>query len=224
MRTITFLIIILLGCTQAMFSQSDTLIGVLHDAKKKPVKNHPVTLGSENPITVKTNRQGMFTIPNADLEDTLHIVVKKDNREVHIPVKGFNYITIDLTQTSFEADHRLEATPEIQEIIERERNKIVSSSVMSRSEIEKSRCQDIECVLRRLSGVTIVGGSVRIRGGINSLNATSGALIVVNGVPGDMSLLSSFHVRDIERIEALKDASQYGARGTNGAIIITTRN
>lgn len=222
MKTITILTVFLLAFTQTILSQNDTLIGVLHDAKDKPVKNMYVTLGSENPIIVKTNRQGVFTIPNANLNDTLYIEIKKDKREIHIPVKGYNYLTIALTQTAYEADHRLEPTPELQEILARERNKMASSSVMNKSEIEKSRCQDIYCLLRRLSGVTVVNGTIRMRGGVNSLNSSGSALIVVNGVPGDNSLLNTFHIKDIEQIEALKDASLYGARGTNGAIIITT--
>ncbi|MDR0429814.1 MAG: TonB-dependent receptor plug domain-containing protein [Tannerellaceae bacterium] len=224
MRAITLFTLVLLACGETAVSQGDTLIGVLHDAKNKPVKNHRVTLGSEEPITVRTNRKGMFIIPEANLNDTLYLVIKENEREVQIPVKGYNYLTIDLTKTAFEADYRLATTPEMQEILARERNKMLSSSVMNKSEIEKSGCQDINCLLRRLNGVTIVGGTVRMRGGVNSLNSGNSALIIVNGVPGDASLLSTFHVKDIERIEALKDASQYGARGTNGALIITTRN
>jgi TonB-dependent SusC/RagA subfamily outer membrane receptor len=222
MRTITILTVALLSFSQLILSQNDTLTGVLRDAKNKPVRNHFVTLGSETPVTVKTNRQGVFTIPHANLNDTLYIEIKKDKNEIYIPVKGYNYLTITLTQTAYKADHRLEPSPELQEILRRERNKMIRSSVMSRSEIEKSRCQDVFCLLARLSGVTVVNGSVRLNGGINSINSSSAALIVVNGVPSDESILHTFHIKDIERIEALKEATIYGARGANGAIIITT--
>jgi TonB-dependent SusC/RagA subfamily outer membrane receptor len=222
MKTITILTVVLLSFSQLILSQNDTLTGVLRDAKNRPVRNHAVTLGSESPIVVKTNRQGVFTIPHANLNDTLYIEIKKDKNEIQIPVKGYNYLTINLTQTAYKADHRLEPSPELQEILTRERNKMISSSVMNKSEIEKSRCQDVYCLLRRLGGVTIVGGSIRIRGGLNSINSSNAALIVVNGVPSDESILNTFHINDIERIEALKEASLYGARGANGAIIITT--
>jgi len=65
-------------------------------------------------------------------------------------------------------------------------------------------------------------GSVRIRGGA-SFNAPSNALIVVNGIPmQDSSIMSTITVQDIEEITVLKDATQYGAMGANGAILIKT--
>jgi TonB-dependent SusC/RagA subfamily outer membrane receptor len=222
MRTIAILTVALLSFSQLILSQNDTLIGVLRDAKNKPVRNHFITLGGEAPVIVKTNRQGVFTIPHANLHDTLYIEIKKNKNEIYIPVKGYNYLTITLTQTAYKADHRLEPSPELQEILQRERNKMISSSVMNKSEIEKSRCQDVFCLLRRLGGVTVVNGSIRLSGGVNSINSSGGALIVVNGVPSDESILHTFHIKDIERIEALKEATIYGARGANGAIIITT--
>jgi Outer membrane receptor proteins, mostly Fe transport len=63
--------------------------------------------------------------------------------------------------------------------------------------------------------------SVRIRG-INSINAGS-PLILVDNVVAD---LSSVAPSDIESIEILKDASStaiYGARGSNGVILVTTK-
>jgi TonB-dependent starch-binding outer membrane protein SusC len=64
--------------------------------------------------------------------------------------------------------------------------------------------------------------SIRIRGN-TSINASSEALIVVDGLPGATMPVSE----DIESIEILKDASStaiYGSRGANGVIIITTKS
>ncbi len=96
------------------------------------------------------------------------------------------------------------------------------------------------------TGVLSTGGSgqpgspstIRIRG-IGSINASSSPLYVVDGVPiivgttttidADRALnaLASISPADIESITVLKDAaatSIYGARGSNGVILVTTKS
>ena len=67
---------------------------------------------------------------------------------------------------------------------------------------------------------------VRIRG-ISSLGAGSAPLYVVDGFPIGTSIGTNFNPNDIESISILKDASAtaiYGARGSNGVVLITTKN
>lgn len=77
------------------------------------------------------------------------------------------------------------------------------------------------------------GSLIRIRGG-SSLNAVNDPLYVVDGVPmdngasiaGSSNPLNYMNSSDIESISVLKDASAtaiYGARASNGVIIITTK-
>ena len=66
---------------------------------------------------------------------------------------------------------------------------------------------------------------VRVRG-FGSLGATNDPLYVVDGFPIGNSLGQSVNPNDIENITILKDAAStaiYGARGSNGVILITTR-
>jgi len=89
------------------------------------------------------------------------------------------------------------------------------------------------------SGVPGASSRVSIRG-IGSLNAGNEPLYVVDGIPltstsGDtgawshgesMTGLATINPADIESVEVLKDAASaaiYGSRGTNGVIIITTK-
>jgi TonB-linked SusC/RagA family outer membrane protein len=85
------------------------------------------------------------------------------------------------------------------------------------------------------------GFSVRIRGG-NSINAGNEPLFVVDGVilygsnstnagvsqvSASLNPLAAINPNDIESIEILKDVSAtaiYGSRGSNGVVIITTKN
>lgn len=222
MRTILFLIVIfVLSCCQSVLAQNDTLVGVLRDVSDKMIKRYPVTLGSKHPITVKTNRQGVFTIPGANLNDTLFILIKKTKNLVRVPVNGYNYITITLENSTFNAERSFEPNELLREIMEKERNNIISSSVMKREEIQKTGCRDLNCLLRRMSGVTYVDGSIRIRASM-SLNSPTAPLVVVDGVQSDLSILQTLSVEDISELRVLKDAGQYGVRGANGAIVIKT--
>ena len=75
-----------------------------------------------------------------------------------------------------------------------------------------------------ISGQPGAGTTIRIRGG-NSINAGNEPLYVVDGFVGGIDI-SSINPNDIESIEVLKDASAlsiYGARGSNGVILITTK-
>lgn len=68
------------------------------------------------------------------------------------------------------------------------------------------------------------GATVRIRGNETSIGSGGSALVLIDGVEGDMN---SVNPEDIESVTVLKDASStavYGARGTFGVILLTTKN
>ena len=68
------------------------------------------------------------------------------------------------------------------------------------------------------------GAAIRVRG-LGSISASSAPLIVVDGVPYEGSL-NTIAPQDIESLNVLKDAaatSMYGARGSNGVLMITTK-
>ena len=86
----------------------------------------------------------------------------------------------------------------------------------------------------RIAGADIMSTSgepgssttIRIRG-TRSVNASNEPLIVVDGVMDAVSDLGDLNPSDIESMTVLKDASStaiYGSRGSNGVIIVTTKN
>lgn len=67
------------------------------------------------------------------------------------------------------------------------------------------------------------GLSIQLRG-VNSVNASQGPLIVIDGVPGGD--INSVAREDIESINVLRDASAaaiYGTRASGGVILVTTK-
>ena len=67
--------------------------------------------------------------------------------------------------------------------------------------------------------------TMRLRG-VNSINAGTTPLIVLDGAPVSVSVFSSLNSNDIESVVVMKDASStaiYGSRAANGVIYITTK-
>ena len=85
----------------------------------------------------------------------------------------------------------------------------------------------------KVAGIKIIerdgapGGNAMIRiRGTNSINSSNDPLFVVDGVVGVANALSILNPNEIQSMDVLKDASAtaiYGARGSNGVIIITTK-
>lgn len=74
------------------------------------------------------------------------------------------------------------------------------------------------------SGDPTVSPSMIIRG-INSLNANTYPLIILDGMAYD-GPLNMINPNDIESVKVLKNASEtaiYGMRGANGVVVITTK-
>lgn len=127
--------------------------------------------------------------------------------------------------------------------------KLISGSVgaVSEDEIKNVPLRTIDGVLQgKAAGVSITQNSgtpggqntIKLRGG-SSINAGNQPLIIIDGVPvitgslgqigysgQEIDALSDLNPGDIESFTILKDASAtaiYGARGSNGVILITTK-
>ena len=64
---------------------------------------------------------------------------------------------------------------------------------------------------------------IRLRGTNTIGGANTSPLVLIDGVPGDLSTVAP---EDVESVDVLKDGSAaaiYGTRGTNGVILITTK-
>lgn len=101
-----------------------------------------------------------------------------------------------------------------------------SISTISRNELEQKNVVNLLDNLEgRVSGLIYYNGTPTIRG-VGTLQASTNVLIVVDGLPIEGSV-EDLNPYDIERVTVLKDAAAtaiYGARASNGVIVITTRN
>lgn len=114
-----------------------------------------------------------------------------------------------------------------------------SVAVVSAAEIQSKPVPSVDQLLQgRAAGVQVTAANgkpganayIRIRG-TGSINASNQPLLVVNNIqiPDNMrdQVFNSINANDIESMSVLKDAaaaSIYGARGSNGVIVITTKS
>lgn len=106
-----------------------------------------------------------------------------------------------------------------------DRDKMNALASANSNEVDFSRYSNMyELIKGRFAGVRISGGNVIIRG-TNSINSGSGALIVVNGIQNNSGVLRNISPVNVKSISLIKDggAAIYGARATNGVIIIETK-
>ena len=111
-----------------------------------------------------------------------------------------------------------------------------SAAMVKSEDIAKMQVNNpVDALRGKVAGVQLTNSSgapgqtsptIRIRG-INSINAGTAPLYVIDGVPtGSNFDLNNLNAQDIESMSVLKDAAAsalYGARGANGVILITTK-
>lgn len=101
-------------------------------------------------------------------------------------------------------------------------------------ELQKAPVKSLDDALAgRVAGVQVTSGDGQpgsnaeiIVRGVGSVTQSSAPLYVIDGFPQEDANFNSINTTDIESVEVLKDASStaiYGARGSNGVILITTK-
>ncbi|HSV11274.1 MAG TPA: carboxypeptidase-like regulatory domain-containing protein, partial [Hanamia sp.] len=205
------------------------LKGRVTDEKGKPLADATILIKGTT-IGTKSDADGSFTI-NVAADATLIVsFVGYETKE--IKVNNRTSITIQLTPSSTLNDQIV----------------VVGYGTQKRSDITgavasvpKSRLAEVpvtnilHAIEGSVAGLTVTqnssvpgsSASVLIRGQ-NSINANSGPLIVVDGIPFSTTggVTNDINPNDVASIEVLKDASAvaiYGTRGSQGVILITTK-
>lgn len=228
MKSNYLVILVFFVLTQSLFAQNDTIMGVLLDINDKVIKKYPVSLGSVSPVKSKTDKYGIFKFPNVNLQDTLFVGDKKGKNLIAIPVNGYPFVTIKSLKGNFNMEYLSEPDERLlRYMLELSEDTKRSMNLLNRNDILNSGCMDVLCLLTRLNGITINGTRITMAGLGFSFQGATGPLIVVDKVVtatnGSVDDIPVIPVEEIEDISVLKDASMYGARGANGAILINTR-
>ena len=177
----------------------------------------------------------------SDLDGHFELEITKDTK----PVLQFSYLGYQTLSVPFEGQAVLNVTM-LTESAVLEEVVVVGYGTQKKSDVTGAVARVIvadaktmpttnvaEMLRGKSPGVQVTLGdaspggnsSILIRGK-NSLQGGNAPLFVVDGVPTDGNIINSLNAEDIASIEILKDASAqaiYGARASNGVILITTK-
>lgn len=225
MRFKNYLILILFCFSAVSFAQSIQVKGVVQDAVTG------MTLPGVN-VLVK----GSTANASTDMDGNFAITVNQGD------VLVFNYIgyasqEVKATGTSMKVQMKEDAT-QLQEVVvvgygsQQKKDITGAVAVVDGKKFENRSTNQLASLLQgQTAGVQVIsnsgkpsgGFSVRVRG-TSSITAGSDPIYVIDGVI--TSDTRSLNPADIETMSILKDASSaaiYGSQGSNGVVIITTK-
>jgi TonB-linked SusC/RagA family outer membrane protein len=224
------LTLILVLVVQLTFAQQKTITGTVSDDTGLPLPGANVIIKGTSSGT-QTDFDGKYTV-SASVGQTI----------------AFSYVGFNTKEVKVGAQNKIDVTLQpdaaaLEEVVVTgysTRNQTVqTSAVVSISAAELSQMAPTTSIDNMLQGkaagvqVTAANGKpgqgafVRVRGTGSLTAGGSSPLYIVDGAPIREIDLATIPNEDIENISILKDAAttaQYGSRGSNGVVIITTKN
>jgi len=220
--------LICLGISLSAFAQSGTVSGLVTDEGGEPLVGVFVTIQGTAAGT-STDLDGKYTIAVKSGQTLSYSCVGFRTRNV--PFEGQKKLDVALLQDMTSLDDAVVVAYGVQ----KRRDIVGAVENLSTKDIEDRTASSMN-IARALQG-TIPGlslsfsdgmpnrdATVQIRGTVNSIGSGGSALVLIDGIEGD---LNSVNPEDIESVTVLKDASStavYGSRGTFGVILLTTKN
>ena len=192
--------------------------GLLLDRELKPKKGVKVYVKDPKRYTT-TDKKGRFGLTDVQPDDTLHLVLSK-KETLLVPVEERRGLRIVLAGDGMKAENDEEIANTGFGFVKRREFSGVSSGI-SGDRLRATGAKDVISGLKGLvPGLVVSNGEVTIRGQ-HSLTLSNEPLYVVDGV--EVPSLDFLSIYDVDHVEVIKDAGQYGARGANGAIVVTTK-
>ena len=189
------------------------------DTRGRPIQD--IVVGSlNNTQTGVTDRNGLFVFNNMTDKDSINVVLS--SRTISIPVNGMDSIVI----TQRNARSYFYSDLNGNRII-LERTNINAGSLLDvPTMLEQQHSSSLIELLRgRVPGLSVGSNNNATIRGPGSINMSNEPLVVVDGIPyGTLNEANNLlNVYDLQTIEVLNSASEYGVRGANGVILIKTK-
>ena len=222
-----FIMICTLCLGSVITAQSQVVSGkVTSSSDSKPLQGVTVLLKGTS-IGTATDAKGNYTLRNVSLSDTLFFSYVGFGEE-EVPINGRNKVNISLQSE----------VSSLQEVVigygTQKKSDLTGSisTVDAKTFQDQSMTQVTDMLTGTVAGVNIDQGisangasaSLEIRGR-TSLNASNAPMLVVDGSIFNGGI-EEINPADVKTIDILKDASSaaiYGARASNGVILITTK-
>ena len=207
--------------------QQQTVSGKVTDSQTGEAMTGVAVVIKGTTIGTETDSNGNYSIAVSDMNATLGFsFIGYVNQE--IPINGRTTINVSMTS-------QVQQMGEVVVIgygTARKKDLTGSLSSVKSDVINVFPNTTVDQALQgRVAGVHVIQNTgkpgspmqIRIRG-TNSIRGDNSPIWIIDGFPGDETMLNP---SDIESIEVLKDASAtaiYGSRGANGVILVTTKS
>ncbi len=229
-RFLALFILLIATIQNVTGSTATTITGVVTDAAdNSPLIGVSILIkGTTNGTVTDENGKYSLEVPNAETILVFSFVGYPD-QELTVGTKTILNITmnqgVSLAQVvvvGYGTQKRSDVTGSVTTVGKERLSDLPVSNVLQAIEGSVAGVN-----ITQASSVPGAGVNALIRG-TNSISASTGPFIVVDGIPFSTTggSLNDINTNDIESMEILKDASAvaiYGTRGANGVILITTK-
>ncbi len=220
------LMILLFLASTAVYAQRITITGTVTDSQGVGLPGATVTVKGTNQ-GVLSGPDGKYSIDVASTNVTLAFsfvgYITKD-----VPANNqtvINVMLVDDTQSlgevvvvGYGTQKKLNLTAAVDQVTsERLENRPVANITQGLQGVMPN------LNIRVLDGKPIQAPSYNIRG-TTSIGQGGSALVLIDGVEGDPSLLNPNDIASVSMLKDAASASIYGARGAFGVVLITTKN
>lgn len=227
-RVIVFLLCFLTIACQAFAQgeQSFTLTGTVFDEFNEPVPGANVYVKNKPGVGVTTDIDGKYHLKVSIYDIIVVSFLGYENFEQRLTKK-----LDDLKVTLKPSTEHLDEVVVVGMGTQRKVSVAGAITTMEPAQLEVPATNIVNTLAGRVAGVIGVQSSGEpgknisefwVRG-IGTFGASSGALVLIDGLEGDLSQVDA---ADVESFSVLKDAAAtavYGSRGANGVVLVTTK-
>lgn len=204
-------------CAQQNDSSDVPFNGLVKDLSGKGVMVRVFVKNSDKRTVA--DREGRFGLTNLKPTDTLLLQYRRE--KVEIPLDGRRSLKVlwGGEQPSYDEDEELVDLGF--GYVKRREYAGSSSGITGEMMLQKGFTDLQTALLALVPGLQLINGELVIRGQ-SSVNSSSAALIVCDGMP--VSSLNSISIYEVKSVEVQRGNNMYGVRGGNGVILIRTRD
>jgi TonB-linked SusC/RagA family outer membrane protein len=234
-----FFCLLMISVTATAWAQTSEITGIVKDETGQPLLGASILL-----INTKTNEKKGIMV---NAEGKFLITGLSAGIPYNISASYIGYVTKTIENYLLKAGEQatllIQLNPTSSSLTDvvvvgygSQKKKDVTTAIASikASDLENQPINNAaEAMVGKMAGVQVSQGSgapggalsIKVRG-VGTITAGSSPLYVIDGVPISNDNINTLNTNDIASIEVLKDASSaaiYGSRGSNGVVLITTK-
>jgi len=229
MRKIALFVLWGLLFSLQVWAQEKTVAGRITDDKGSPLRGVTISSKGNSKLSTTSDENGRFTIK-----------VPASVKSLNFSYVGFQNETVSIGSGADLSVSLRVSTQDLESVVvtgySREKKPTFTGAAakVASDKIQQVPMASFDQILQgRAPGLLVTAGSgqpgssarVQIRGA-GSISGGNGPLYILDGIAIEAGVFQGLNPNDFESVDVLKDAAstaQYGARASNGVIVITTK-